>query len=91
MDMTRRPEGEEIIYPLDTLHGAGTDLVLSWDRIFATNECWQIITGDDIICDELLSRPIKRRKAPSQAVWIKPLPPPAIEQKLRLWIQKAEY
>jgi hypothetical protein len=26
--------------------------VLSWDRIFATPECWQIITGDDIICDE---------------------------------------
>ena len=29
MDMTRRPEVEEIIYPLDTLHGAGTERVLS--------------------------------------------------------------
>ena len=38
MDMTRVPEVEEIIYPLDTLRGAGTDLVHSWDRIFTTTE-----------------------------------------------------
>jgi hypothetical protein len=84
LDMTRRPEEDEIIYPLDTLHGAGTERVLSWDQIFSPTDCWQIITGDDIICDELLTRPIKKllRKAPPQAVWIKPLPPPAIEQKL---------
>jgi hypothetical protein len=93
MDMSRRPEVEDIIYPLDNLHGAGTELVLSWDRIFSTPECWQIITGDDIICDELLTRPIKRllRKAPPQAAWIKPLPSSAIEQKLRHWMQRAEY
>jgi hypothetical protein len=39
MDMSRLPEVEEIIYPPDTLHGAGTERVLSWDRIFATAEC----------------------------------------------------
>ena len=93
MDMTRRPEVEEIIYPLDSLHGAGTERVLSWDQIFATTDCWKIITGDDIICDKLLTRPIKKllRKAPPQAVLIKLLPPPAIEQKLRHWMQKTEY
>ena len=45
MDMSQRPVVEETFYSLDTLH----------DRIFATTECWQIITGDDIICDELLT------------------------------------
>jgi hypothetical protein len=81
MNMSRRPKVDDIIYPLDILQRAGTALVLSWDKIFATPECWQIITGDDIICDELLTRPIKRllHKAPPQAVWIKPLLPPAIE------------
>ena len=70
MDMSRVPEVDEIIYPLDTLHRAGTDLVLSWDRIFTTTECWQIITGYDVICGESLTRPIKRllRKAPPLAV-----------------------
>ena len=85
MDMSRVPEVDEVIYPLDTLRRAGTDLVLSWDSIFTTTECWQHITGDNNICDELLTRPIKRllRKAPPLAVWIKPPPPPEIEQKLR--------
>ena len=66
---------------------------LSWDQIFAPTDCWQIITGDDIICDKLLTRPIKKllRKAPPQAVWIKPLTPTAIEQKLCHWMQKMEY
>jgi hypothetical protein len=76
MDMSRVPEEEQVIYPLDTLHRPGTDLVLPWDRIFPTEECWQIITGDeiitgdDVICGELLTRPIKKllRKAPPLAV-----------------------
>ena len=90
----------------DSMTGGGEDHLptgytsWSWYRACAflgpnlgTTDCWQIITGDNIICDELLTRPIKRllKKAPPQAAWIKPLPPPAIEQKLRHWMQKTEY
>ena len=93
LDMSRLPELEKVIYPMENMYGAGSGMVISWDQIFTTAECRQLITGDDVIWGDLLTRPIQQVlcKPPPQAVWIRPLPPPATEQKLRHWMQKEEY
>ena len=79
--MSRIPELEDI-YPMENLYGAGSGTVISWDQIFTTVECRQLITGDDVICGDLLTRPIQQVlcKPPPQAVWIRLLPSPATDQ-----------
>ena len=55
IDMSRIPERDEVIYPMENLCGAGSGTVITWDQIFTTGECQQLITGDDVICGDLLT------------------------------------
>jgi hypothetical protein len=91
--MSRILELEEGIYPLGNLYGARLGTAILWDQIFSTVECRQIKMEDDVICGDLLTQPIYQvlRKPLQLAVWIRPLPSPATDQKLRHWMEKNEY
>ena len=50
MDMTRRPEVEEIIYPLDTLYGDGTESVLSYHVSVSSRDCIHLYSSCNVVC-----------------------------------------
>ena len=91
-NLKRLSDPDDVIYPMEELQEAGTSTLLAWNQ-FAMPECWQFVTGDDILRGHLLNRMVNVliKKPPPLAVWVQPLPPPAIETQLRMWMQHEEY